>query len=130
MKTIQNPGIVAVALGAALVLSGCGTTKGYKQADKTGEGIASFREEITKGKVAIDATMKSLSDVAATANTDPRKAFDKFSKDVAKLESTANDVRKRAQSMREQGQAYFKQWEGELAQVNSPEIRALAEKRK
>jgi uncharacterized phage infection (PIP) family protein YhgE len=130
MRTNQNPIIVAVTLGAALMLSGCGTTKGYKQADKTGAGIAEFREEITKGKTAIDATMKSLSDVAATANTDPRKAFEQFSKDVTALESTANDIRKSAQSMTERGQEYFKQWEAELAQVNSPEIRALAEKRK
>jgi hypothetical protein len=32
--------------------------------------------------------------------------------------------------MKEQGQAYFKQWETELSQVNNPEIRTLAEQRK
>ena len=122
--------VTLMAAGAALLLNGCGTTKGYKQADKTGVGIAEFRDEITQGKAAIDATMTALSDVAATANSDPRKAFEKYSKNVAKLESTANSIRKRAQSMKEQGQAYFKQWETELTQVNSPEIRSLAEQRK
>jgi len=122
--------ITLVAAGSALLLSGCGTTANYKQADKTGAGIAEFRDEILKGKAAIDATMKSLGDVAANAATDPRPAFEQFSKDVANLESTAEKIRKRAQSMREQGQSYFKQWEAELAQVNNPEIRALAESRK
>jgi predicted nucleic acid-binding Zn-ribbon protein len=74
--------------------------------------------------------MKSLSDVAATATTDPRKAFDRFSKNVAELESTANTIRKRAEDMKEKGQAYFTQWETELAQVNNPEIRNLAAQRK
>src|SRR5262245_16603980 len=133
MKRVHYAGIITItimAAGASLLFSGCGTTKGYKQADKTGAGIAEFREEITKGKAEIAATMKSLGDIASTANTDPRKAYNQFSKDVANLDSTADKIRKRAQSMKEQGEAYFKQWETELTQVNNPEIRALAEQRK
>ncbi len=122
--------LVALTAGAAWLLTGCGTTKGYKQADKTGAGIAEFRDEVTNGKKAIDATMTSLGNIATTANTDPRKAFEQFSKDVANLESTAAKIRKRADAMKAQGQAYFKQWEQQLAEVNNPEIRALAEQRK
>jgi len=132
MKNIRGIGMLTltVATSGALLLSGCSTTKGYKQADKTGEGIAEFRDEIVKGKEAVDATMKSLSDIAATANTDPRKAFEQHTKDVANLEATAAKIRKRGQGMKEQGQTYFKQWEEQLAQVNNPEIRGLAEQRK
>src|SRR5437879_12968242 len=102
----------ATALGAtALLLAGCGSTSGYKQADKTGAGIAEYREEILAGKTAIDATMKSLGDIAASANTNPRKAFELFSKDVKNLESIAAKIRKRAESMKEQGQNYFSRWE-------------------
>ena len=133
MKTIKHTGMITTALiaaGAALLLNGCGSTKGYKQADKTGAGIASFRDEIGKGKEAIDATMKGLSDIAASANTDPRKAFEQFSKAVSNLESTANKIKSRSESMKEKGNTYFTQWEQELAQVSNPEIRALAEQRK
>jgi hypothetical protein len=126
-KTIS---LAIATIAAAALFTGCGTTSGYKQADKTGEGIAEFRDEITNGKKAIDATMKSLGDVAVSANTDPRKAFEQFSKDVANLESTAAKIRKRAQNMREQGQAYFQAWQQQLATVNNPEIRSLAEQRK
>jgi hypothetical protein len=133
MKLSKCAGVIGLSLavaGAALVFSGCGSTKGYKQADKTGAGIASFRDEIGKGKEAIDTTMKALSDIATTATTDPRKAYDQYTKAVANLDSTANKIRSRAQSMQEKGQAYFTQWEAELAQVANPEIRALAEQRK
>lgn len=140
MKAIQNiliptPGALVIGAlmlcaGSAALLTGCATTSGYKQADKTGAGIAEFREEILNGKKNIDATMKSLDAVAASATTDPRKAFEQFSKSVDNLESTAGKVRKRGQDMREQGQAYFKQWEQQMSQVNNPEIRTLAEQRK
>jgi hypothetical protein len=128
-KHIQLVTLAASTLAAAVLLAGCATS-GYQQADKTGAGIAEFRDEIVKGKAAVDATMKSLSDVAATANTDPRKAFEQYSKDVANLESTAARIRKSAQDMKDQGQAYFDQWEQQMAQVNNPEIRSLAEERK
>jgi hypothetical protein len=127
---MRTAGFVALAAGAAVLLSGCGTTSGYKQADKTGAGIAEFREEIINGKHAIDATMKSLGEIAATATTNPRKAFEQFSDDIEDLESTATKVRKRSEDMKKAGQAYFKQWETEMSQLNDPAVRKLAADRK
>ena len=115
---------------ATVLLAGCGTTKGYKQADKTGAGVAEFRAEILNGKKAVDGTMAALDKVAATANTDPRKAFEQYCKQVANLDSTAIKIGKRGQDMRAQGQAYFKQWEKQMAEVSNPEIRNLAVQRK
>jgi hypothetical protein len=129
-KYIHSMTLASAILATAAMFSGCATNSGYKQADKTGAGIAEFREEIVTGKQSIDATMKSLGEIAATANSDPRKAFEQYSKNVANLESTAQKVQKRGQSMQEKGQAYFKQWEEELASVSNPEIRGLAEQRK
>ncbi len=121
--------LITLLAGAGWLLVGC-KTAGYKQADKTGEGIASFRDEIVKGKKAIDSTMTALDGIAASATTDPRKAYEQYSKSVANLESTANKVRKRSQDMQEKGKAYFAQWEQELTQVKNPEIQQLAAQRK
>src|SRR6185369_16820706 len=122
--------VLGIAAAASWLLAGCGSTKNYKQADKTGEGIADFRAEVLNGKKAIDATVASLDQVAASATTDPRKAYEQYSKAVKNLESTAEKVRKRSDDMRAKGQAYFKQWEQELAQVKNPEIQKLAAERK
>ena len=89
-----------------------------------------FREEILNGKKAVDATVKSLGDVAASATTNPRKAFEAYTKSVANLESTAAKVTKRSKDMQEQGKAYFAQWEKQLAEVSNPEIKKLAAERK
>lgn len=124
--------ILAVSATVAVLGTGCSSTgsSNYKKADKTGAGIAKFRDEVVKGKNAVDATMTSLGNVAENADTDPRKSFEQFKKDVANLDSTANDIRKRAADMQAKGQAYFKQWEEELAKVTNPEIRKLAEERR
>jgi hypothetical protein len=129
-KYVRVVSLAATTVAAAILIAGCGTTSGYKQADKTGAGIAEFRQEIVNGKTAIDNTMKALDQIAASATTDPRKAFEQYSKSVTTLESVADKARKRGQDMKEQGQAYFKKWEQEMAQVQNPEIRSLAEQRK
>ena len=102
MKTtsLHRIAFTLTTLAAAALFTGCGSTAGYKQADKTGAGIAEFREEIMKGKKAIDDTMKALDQIAASATTDPRKAFEQYSKNVANLESAAARARKRGQDMR------------------------------
>jgi hypothetical protein len=127
---IQLLTLAAATAVAAVLTAGCGTTSGYKQADKTGAGIAEFRTEIVNGKTAIDNTMKALDQIAASANTDPRKAFEQYTKSLANLESVAERARKRGTEMKAQGQAYFAQWEKQMAEVQNPEIRALATEQK
>ncbi|HEX5222013.1 MAG TPA: DUF2959 family protein [Verrucomicrobiae bacterium] len=113
----------------ALLLAGCASA-GYKQAEKTGAGITEYREEIFKGKQAIDATMQSLAQISATANTDPRPAFHQYGKDVATLESASARIRKRSQELQAKGDLYFKQWQQEIATVQNPEIRKVSEEQK
>lgn len=132
MKTeqVNRVSLILTTFAAAALLSGCGTTSGYQHADKTGEGIAEFRAEITNGKKAVDNTMKGLDAIALSATTDPRKAFEQYSKAVPNLESVAEKARKRATDMQAAGQAYFAQWEKQMAEVQNPEIRKLALDRK
>lgn len=131
MKTSKTTFLAFIASAAtATLLTGCGTTAGYSQADKTGAGIAEFREEIINGKAAIDNTMKALDQIAVSASTDPRNSFEQFAKSMANLESTAASAMKRSQGMKDQGKTYFAQWEKQLSEVKNEEIRNLAMERK
>ncbi len=114
---MKNKSIILnlLTLAAVAGFAGCATS-GYKQADKTGEGIADFRDAVVNGKKAIDDTMKSLDQVAVSATTDPRKAFEQYSKHVANLESAAIKARKSSQDIKDQGKAYFEQWQKQLAE--------------
>jgi len=128
-KHIKLIAIVTTALAATTLFTGCATS-GYQQADKTGAGIADFREEIAKAKLAVDDTVKALGQVAVTANTNPRDAFKQFSKSLANLESTSAKAKKRAQDVKAQGQTYFANWEKQLTQLKNPEIKNLAVQQK
>ena len=128
-KSMKLIALVTTTLATAALFTGCATS-GYQQADKTGAGIASFREEIAKAKLAVDDTVKSLGQVAVTANTNPRDAFKQYSRSLANLEATADKAKKRSAEVKAQGQTYFANWEKELAQLNNPEIKNLAVQQK
>ena len=128
MKT-KNIILSLLSVAAVTVFFGC-SSSGYKQADKTSDVIAEFSSGIMNGKQAIDATLVSLNQVSETATTDPRKAFEQYSKDVAKLESAASRLRSISQDVKAQGKSYFANWEKQLADVKNPEIRNLALERK
>lgn len=126
----QILGFTLVAGGIACLIAGCSTTAGYKQADKTGAGIADYRDEVVAVKKAVDQTLKSIDQIELTANTDPRKAFEKFTKDLAVLDLAAARAEKSGQEMKAKGDAYFMNWEQQLAEVKNPQIKQLAEQRK
>ncbi len=134
MKSIKATSILTWAALTVIAAQLCTAVNvsaaGYKLADKTGASIAEFRDEIVNVKKEVDATMKALDQIVTTAASDPRKAFKEFDKAVPRVDDAAKKAKKRAEDMRERGQAYFKDWEKELAAVNNPEIRKLAEERK
>jgi hypothetical protein len=133
MKT--NPFINILALtafscGAVLLLTGCGTVAGYKHADRTGEGIAEYREEVIHVKSAVDDTLQAMDQIAVTADTDPRKAFEEFTAKLADLDAAAAKAQKRGEDMNAQGRAYFEHWEQQLSELQNPQIKQLAQERK
>jgi len=114
----------------ALFAVGCGSTRGYQQADKTGEAINTVRNDIVNVKAAVDASMKALDALAAAATTDPRKAYETYAKSVDKVEKAAKTAKDDADDMNAHGAEYFKNWEAQLAAVQNPEIRRLAQERR
>jgi len=124
--------LTLAALGVAgLVLASPGArAAGYKLADKVGTDIADFRDEIVDVKKAVDATISALDKIVAQATVDPRKAFKEFDKSVPKIDGEAAKAKKRAEDMKARGKEYFDKWEKDLAGVNDPDIRKLAEERR
>jgi molecular chaperone DnaK (HSP70) len=131
MKSLKHIRILLIIAGTALLSAGFqASAAGYKLADKVGASIAEFRDEIVDVKKQVDGTLASLDKIVAQATVDPRKAFKEFEKDVPRVDSAAAKARKRATEMKEKGKNYFDTWEKELAAVNDPDIRKLAEERK
>ena len=131
MKTLGSFATRNLALAALLLAAaGCGTTSGYKQADKTGERINTFRNDVAQVKGAVEGSLKALAALEASASTDPRKAYEAYAKSVDKVEAASETAKKNAEKMQAQGAEYFKEWETQLASVKSEEIRKLAMERR
>jgi hypothetical protein len=58
--------LAAATAVAAILLTGCGTTAGYKRADRTGAGITGFREEVIKASADVNVTANALDEGAAS----------------------------------------------------------------
>jgi len=131
-KHIHSIALTITTLGAAatVLLGTDAAAAGYKQADKTGESIAEFRDDIVSVKKEADATLAALDKIITQATVDPRKAFKAFDKSVPRIDSAASKAKKHSEKMKAEGQEYFKKWEKELANVSNPDIRKLAEERK
>ena len=121
---------VLIAFSGIALVAGCSSTKGYKQADKTGESINTLRNDVVNIKSAVDASMKALDGLEAAATTNPRKPYEEFAKSVDKVEDAHKTAMNHANTMQERGAAYFKDWEAQLSNVQSEEIRKLAQERK
>lgn len=131
MKSLKHIPTLTLIAGTALLLTTFQAgAAGYKLADKAGASIAEFRDEIVDVKKEVDATLASLDKIVAQATVDPRKAFKEFDKNVPRVDSEAAKAKKRATEMKGRGKEYFDKWEKELAAVNDPDIRKLAEERK
>jgi hypothetical protein len=129
-KYLKRVTLTASILAAATLLGIDAAAAGYKQADKTGESIAEFRDDIVSIKKEVDASLAALDKSITQATVDPRKPFKVFEKSVPRVDSAATKAKKHAEKMRAEGQEYFKKWEKDLSSVNDPDIRKLAEERK
>jgi len=92
--------------------------------------LSTLKAEAEKAKAQADLTIASLDATLAAADADPRPAFQKFQKDLEGLKAQASIVRTRGDAMKSKGQAYFKAWEAQLAQIATPEIKKAAETRR
>lgn len=131
MKTNMNKlHRVVVTAAAVTLLAGCATGPSYKQAEKTGTDVDQFRAEVAKASQAVGASTATLDQLVQNADTNPHKGFEALSKAVGSVDDTAAKFKQRADDMREQGAAYFKQWDQQLGTLKNPEIRQLAVERR
>lgn len=119
----------ALPLTVVFLAMGC-ATQGYKKADQTGIDLQNLRKDIVEFKQALDTSLARLNEVSEAAATNPRPAFEAYSKSLAQLASVSRRTDKRTQTLQTQGQAYFQQWQRELETISNPEIRQVAQERK
>lgn len=120
---------LAVLAGVLLLHAGCASS-GYEKAGKTSTTLQETARGIDHSLMPLDKAVATLSDLVNNPHPDVTPQFKKYSEAVSKLESLADDVRTRATAMREQGAAYFKVWDQELAKIQNEDIHSRSMERK
>ena len=145
--------VVAAALGA-IGLAGCGGSdtrevqappaqKSNQQevtasgsSGRTAQGASAamgttsagqLRQDLVAGQQQIDRTLASLRKLTDPTTEDLRAAYDDYSSQIVRMNDHADKVRREADAMRNNRNAYFARWEDKVSEIDNPTIRASAE---
>ena len=126
----------AISLFAALAIIcvlaiGCESSKdkGYKPAAKAQTSLQDAAQRIDKANSQVDRTLASLNTVMQVPGDLP-KAYKDYSSALADLDAMQRDIAGKAYTMREKREAYFSQWEMDVATVKNEDVRTRSEARK
>jgi len=114
--------------GLTLLMAGCKSSN-YEQGSAAGAGLQASADKMGQGNAKIDAAVTSLNDLVKNPG-DMAAQFKKYSEAVSDLESTAKEIQSKVASMRGKGNAYFKAWDEQTAQIQNEDIKKRSEARK
>jgi len=119
----------ALVTTLAVALVGC--SSGYKAGTKTSDSIQGTASQIDGVAGRIDATVASLNKLtSAPAGADLRPLYKDYVSKVDALDEGAKDAKKRAEQMKAKGDAYFNEWDKQIAEMNNEEIRTQSAARR
>jgi len=119
---------VSLVLCTSLSLA-CSTT-GRKRVDAANSSISRFRSDLLSAQKQIELIDSTLGGISQSTGPQLEQAFAAFGKELEKLLSQAEDVRKRADAMETSGEKYFTAWEEEAQQMGSATIQRAATERR
>lgn len=101
--------------------------------DRAAKAVSSLdvmHQNSAKARAQID-TVLSSQDTLLNAPADRlREAYDRYDKDVKKMNEYADAIRENDTDLRKNGKAYLAQWQRDASNVSDPELRAIAEQRR
>jgi Protein of unknown function (DUF2959) len=129
-KTINI--LTSLTIAAALaVMAGCTSDKGnYQQGAATGAQLVDAAGKIADGSGSIDATLTSLNDLVNNPQGDLVPKFKKFNDNVTSLQALSDNVKTRFTDARVKGNAYFQDWDAQIATIRSQSIKDASTKRR
>ncbi len=119
--------LCAVVVSATLV-TGCASAN-YNKSAGTAAALSESSAMIDKGGSQIDDALNALNDLVAHPQPDLRAQYQAYSVAVDALDNTAKDVAHKNTAMKEQGTAYFAEWDSENATMRNENIRQRSEAR-
>jgi hypothetical protein len=119
----------AGAAAVLLVFVACATSAPDRAA-KAASSLDVMQQNSAKARGQIDTVLSSL-DMLLNAPPDRlRETYDRYDKDVKKMNEYADAIRENDTDLRKNGNTYLAQWQRDSSNVSDPELRAIAEQRR
>jgi len=128
MKAIPQ-WIVVAALTLALVSPAQGASP-TSRADKTAQNMLKMQNALKAGESQIDSIIASLNGLSSAQGSELVSRYTDFSKQVEKLDSTAKQVRKRAEKAKSEREDYLKAWQKDQNKIQNEQLKAASAARR
>jgi hypothetical protein len=127
MNSHRIIGLAAAAVLAVLLLGSCATSHSEKTAPRPGAGLTEYLEVVNGSRQAVQSALDSLDALSSQAAAPSPAVVSAFSGEVDQLASKSLTVRARSQAMIARGDAYFENWQQNMASISDRQVRAAAE---
>ena len=120
------------ALPAATILFlfvACATSAPDRAA-KAASSLDVMQQNSSKARAQIDSVLTSLDALLDAPAERLRETYDRYDRDVKKMNEYADAIRENDRDLRNNGNTYLKQWQRDASDVSDPELRAIAEQRR
>ncbi|HEU5181805.1 MAG TPA: DUF2959 family protein [Candidatus Polarisedimenticolia bacterium] len=101
-----------------------------EKAEKVASKMLKSKEAIEAASTQIDATLKSMNDMAVAKGPDLKARYGAFTKNVDKLESMAKTARSNADKARKDRDAYLKKWESAQKDIQNEQLKQASKARR
>ena len=129
MKILASRRLSVLLLSGLAVLAAC-QSGGHQDVEATSSRMDALKTNAETLKSEASAAASSLADLVAKADTDPKPAFDKYTKDAKAVESSYNAAATRLADVRTEAGKLFKAWEERAKTITDPDLQKRSEERR
>lgn len=119
----------AAAAFVLLMFVACATSAPDRAA-KAVSSLDVMQQNSSKARAQIDTVLASLDALLNAPSDRLRETYDRYDRDVKKMNEYADAIRENDRDLRKNGNDYLKSWQRDASNVSDPELRALAEERR
>ncbi len=105
-------------------------TSAPDRAAKAASSLDVMQQNSSKARAQIDTVLASLDTLLNAPSDRLREAYDRYDRDVKKMNEYADAIRENDTDLRKNGNTYLSQWQRDASNISDPELRAVAEERR
>jgi DUF2959 family protein len=100
------------------------------RADKTAKKLLKMDEALKQGEAQLDSIMKSLNSLSSAQGADLVSKYESYSKQVDKISTTAEEVKKKSSQAKSQREDYLEAWRKDQSKIQNEQLKASSEARR